>query len=78
MNEILHEIKFWPTLYVYVFILTLFFWLEMYSRNMTNARNVHREDVLQNHVTVVILWIKVDKKTEWQRYISIQNKIVHM
>ena len=57
MNEILHEIKFWSTLYVYVFILTLF-----YSRNMTNAQNVHRENVLQKHVTVVILWIKVDKK----------------
>ena len=63
MNEILHEIKFWSTLYVYVFILTLFFGLEMYSRNMINARNVHRKNVLQNHVTVVILWIKVDQKT---------------
>ena len=63
MIEILHEIKLWSTLYVYVFILRLIFWLEMYSRNMTNAQNVHRENVLQNHVTVVILWIKVDKKT---------------
>ena len=32
--------------------------LNMYSRIMINARNVHREYLLKNHVTVVVIWIQ--------------------
>ena len=52
MNEILHEIKFWSTLYVHVFFDVILFDSKC-TVVMANARNVHRENVLQNHVTVV-------------------------
>ena len=38
----------------------------MYSRNMTNARNVHRENVLQNYVIVVFF---IDKNKGPRSYL---------
>ena len=35
----------------------------MYSRIMTNAWNVHKENLLWNHVTVAVKWIAVGQKT---------------
>ena len=34
----------------------------MYSRIMTNAQNVHRENLLYNHVTVAVILIAVGQK----------------
>ena len=34
----------------------------MYSRIMTNARNVHRENLLSNHVNVAVISIAVGQK----------------
>ena len=34
----------------------------MYSYILTNARNVHRENLLSNHVTVAVIWIAVGQK----------------
>ena len=34
----------------------------MYSRIMTNAWNVHKENLLYNHVTAAVIWIAVGQK----------------
>ena len=62
MNEILYEIKFWSTLYVYVFILTLF----------CLTRHVQSFDVIFE-VKKCILHVIQIRKLKWKENLNLTD-----